>query len=306
MLNWPINKLSSRVTTSGAFGLVDDFEKNDTEAEFDPKDVEEETATLRKTSIPELLYLIGKYEKSSNQEVLKKLFVSVLRRNPEKLTEIINQDNFYQLMNCLSDDLDILTQPFKTILATPRGQNLSSMLFGECVFQLIMASTVGAQAGKMKEQVFESAHPYENNANLEECIQIKGATSLNIVFDPETKTESGCDNLRFYNGPNRTGQIVEYSGSNFAALDIPGDTVYYTFTTDSSCVEWGYRFTVFPVGGKSNAIQDPMAKKANIKHALWILDFLLSYETLPASLTLFSSKYVINPLAVYMYKVDSE
>ena len=66
MLNWPINKLSSRVTTSGAFGLVDDFEKNDTEAEFDPKDVEEETATLRKTSIPELLYLIGKYEKSSN------------------------------------------------------------------------------------------------------------------------------------------------------------------------------------------------------------------------------------------------
>ena len=43
-----------------------DFEKNDTEAEFDPKDVGEETATLQKTSIPELLYLIGKYEKSSN------------------------------------------------------------------------------------------------------------------------------------------------------------------------------------------------------------------------------------------------
>ena len=132
-------------------------------------------------------------------------------------------------MNCLSDDLDLLSVPFKTILATPKGQNLSSMLFNECVFQLIMASTSDPSTGKMKEQVFESAHPYENNANLEECIHIKGAKSINIVFDSETKTESGCDNIRFYSGPGRTGQIVEYSGSNFAPLDVPGDTVYYTF-----------------------------------------------------------------------------
>ena len=117
-----------------------------------------------------------------------------------------------------------------------------------------MASTASSATGAMKEQMFESAHPYENNANFDECITIKGATSLNIVFDSETKTESGCDNLRFYSGPNRTGQIVEYSGSNFAALDVPGDTVYYSFTTDSSCVEWGYRFTVYPVGGASKGI----------------------------------------------------
>ena len=63
MLNWPINKLSSRVTSSGAFGLVDSFDKTEEEKEFDPKDVEEEASNLEKSTIPELLYLIGKYEK---------------------------------------------------------------------------------------------------------------------------------------------------------------------------------------------------------------------------------------------------
>jgi len=63
MLNWPINKLSSSTTSSGAFGLVDSFEATgDQPDEFDPKNIEEELANLGKTTIPELLYLLNTYE----------------------------------------------------------------------------------------------------------------------------------------------------------------------------------------------------------------------------------------------------
>jgi hypothetical protein len=160
-----------------------------------------------------------------------------------------------------------------------------------------MAATLDTGGGSgLKEKTIESAHPYENNMNHNEVICIPGATSLRLVFDSESLTESECDVLRFFSGPDGTGQLYEHSGSGFPDLEVPGDTVHLRFTTDGSCVEWGYRFTVYPVGGAAKRADDPLATRANLKVAMWIIDFILSYETIPASLTLFSSKYVINPL----------
>ena len=86
---------------------------------------------------------------------------------------------------------------------------------------------------------------------------------------------------------------------------MPGDIVYFNFTTDSSCVEWGYRITVYPIGGKNKkAGADPLVKQCNIKHAMWILDFVLGYNAIPEALENFSSKYIINPLSIYMYKTE--
>lgn len=39
---------------------------------------------------------------------------------------------------------------------------------------------------------------------------------------------------------------------------------------------------------------------------MWILDFVLGYDIIPETLEKFSSKYIINPLAVYMYKTNDE
>ena len=47
-------------------------------------------------------------------------------------------------------------------------------------------------------------------------------------------------------------------------------------------------------------------KQCNIKHAMWILDFVLGYNSFPETLEKFSSKYIINPLAVYMYKTEDQ
>jgi hypothetical protein len=150
--------------------------------------------------------------------------------------------------------------------------------------------------------VYESAHPYENNVNFEETIRFPGATKLQIVFDPQTKTESGCDVVRFYNAAGDSATIYEHSGSDtWPELTVIGDSVHYKFTTDSSCVEWGYKFTVYPTFPPKAGNEDPLAHKMNAAHAHWIIDFVLSYDTIPASLTLFSSKYIINPLTVLMY-----
>jgi len=62
---------------------------------------------------------------------------------------------------------------------------------------------------------------------------------------------------------------------------------------------------VYPIGGnKKKAGVDPLVKKCNIKHAMWILDFVLGYNAIPAALENFSSKYIINPLSVFMYKTE--
>lgn len=202
MLNWPINKLSSSTTSSGAFGLVDSFEATgDQPDEFDPKNIEEELANLGKTTIPELLYLLNTYENQAVQIARKQLFMSLLRKQPGKLLDIVNDKSIFFLMQCLENDLDILTKPFQNILEGSNGSQLASKLFEECVFQLIMEATKQSGNSSMREHIIESPHPYENNMNVNETIHLRGADSLHIVFDPECVTEESCDVIRFYSQP---------------------------------------------------------------------------------------------------------
>ena len=48
--------------------------------------------------------------------------------------------------------------------------------------------------------------------------------------------------------------------------------------------------------------KDPLTEKANLNNALWILDLILSFESLPESLAIFTTKYVLNPLMVLTHK----
>ncbi|XP_043938838.1 zinc finger ZZ-type and EF-hand domain-containing protein 1 [Protopterus annectens] len=98
----------------------------------------------------------------------------------------------------------------------------------------------------MAVQVRESKHPYDNNTNFEDKVHIPGALYLSVKFDPGCNTEEGCDGLLMSSSSDFKQDEHSFSGSSQKWIDfeIPGDTLYYRFTSDISNTEWGYKFTV--------------------------------------------------------------
>lgn len=88
-----------------------------------------------------------------------------------------------------------------------------------------------------------------------------GAEFLEITFDEESATEKDCDLVCFYRDVAKQQRVGEvYSGRNGsqnfpgtdgrAPLIVSGSTVLYTFTSDASNVDWGFKFTVKGSGKK--------------------------------------------------------
>ncbi|XP_028937724.1 zinc finger ZZ-type and EF-hand domain-containing protein 1 isoform X1 [Ornithorhynchus anatinus] len=98
----------------------------------------------------------------------------------------------------------------------------------------------------MAVQVRESKHPYNNNTNFEDKVHIPGAIYLSIKFDSQCNTEEGCDELAMASSSDFQQDRHNFSGSlqKWTDFELPGDTLYYRFTSDMSNTEWGYRFTV--------------------------------------------------------------
>lgn len=95
--------------------------------------------------------------------------------------------------------------------------------------------------------------------------------------------------------------MYEKSGDEWPAFEYEGDTLYMYFYTDSSCTKWGYKFRVIPTMPPPVSA-DPLALKCNVNHALWILQFVNSFDPLPPSLGIFTTKTVLNPLLVLLHK----
>lgn len=100
--------------------------------------------------------------------------------------------------------------------------------------------------GEHETSTYESNHPYANYADQKVEVHVPGARSMKITFDQRCKTESGCDFLRFYADEQRSRKLgQDYHGSGaWPPLVIEGDRFWYHFTSDSSQVEWGFKFTV--------------------------------------------------------------
>ncbi|KAF6098372.1 zinc finger ZZ-type and EF-hand domain containing 1 [Phyllostomus discolor] len=98
----------------------------------------------------------------------------------------------------------------------------------------------------MEVQVRESKHPYNNNTNFEDKVHIPGAIYLSIKFDSQCNTEEGCDELAMASSSDFQQDRHNFSGSQqkWKDFELPGDTLYYRFTSDMSNTEWGYKFTV--------------------------------------------------------------
>uniref|UniRef100_A0A8C4M196 Zinc finger ZZ-type and EF-hand domain containing 1 n=1 Tax=Equus asinus asinus TaxID=83772 RepID=A0A8C4M196_EQUAS len=123
------------------------------------------------------------------------------------------------------------------VLQGCRENMLGTMALAACQFM---------EEPGMEVQVRESKHPYNNNTNFEDKVHIPGAIYLSIKFDSQCNTEEGCDELAMSSSSDFQQDRHNFSGSQqkWKDFELPGDTLYYRFTSDMSNTEWGYRFTV--------------------------------------------------------------
>uniref|UniRef100_A0A8D1UEC8 Zinc finger ZZ-type and EF-hand domain containing 1 n=1 Tax=Sus scrofa TaxID=9823 RepID=A0A8D1UEC8_PIG len=123
------------------------------------------------------------------------------------------------------------------VLQGCRENMLGTMALAACQFM---------EEPGMEVQVRESKHPYNNNTNFEDKVHIPGAIYLSIKFDPQCNTEEGCDELAMSSSSDFQQDRHNFSGSQqkWKDFELPGDTLYYRFTSDMSNTEWGYKFTV--------------------------------------------------------------
>ncbi|XP_078346247.1 zinc finger ZZ-type and EF-hand domain-containing protein 1-like isoform X2 [Oculina patagonica] len=92
----------------------------------------------------------------------------------------------------------------------------------------------------------ESAHKYPNDTVDKGKVHIPGAATLFVKFDPRCATEEGCDELQIASSPDYEQNKHVFSGptGRWIDVEIPGDTLYYIFKSDSSTNDWGWKFVV--------------------------------------------------------------
>jgi hypothetical protein len=80
------------------------------------------------------------------------------------MAELLDRDGFFQLLNSFKADLNFLKEPFMAILSKEGvGDQLSKLLVNQCVFQLVLGTTMVYGSSKGKEIVIESEHDYSND-----------------------------------------------------------------------------------------------------------------------------------------------
>ncbi|XP_064626439.1 zinc finger ZZ-type and EF-hand domain-containing protein 1-like isoform X2 [Lineus longissimus] len=97
----------------------------------------------------------------------------------------------------------------------------------------------------------ESEHPYTNDLSFTDKVYIPGAAFLSVKFDKRCVSEETCDELVMATNDDYSQDKKTFSGAKdrWVDFEVPGDTLYYKFTTDCSNTDWGYKFIVS--GGKT-------------------------------------------------------
>jgi hypothetical protein len=115
--------------------------------------------------------------------------------------------------------------------------------------EISLRTLITLQQCTPNQTTFESPHPYPNNSDVKHKISVPGASRLEIVFDTQCRTESGCDYVRFVLPDGRTVGDDKYTGrgdsahwagvGGTAALVIEGSEVEARFHSDGSENDWG-------------------------------------------------------------------
>ena len=135
---------------------------------------------------------------------------------------------------------------------SPNATLASKVTQGLNCLRVIASHRLFAKPSDRPRQTFESTHPYEHNLNTKKTVRFAGAARLEVSFDSECRTENRCDYLRFFCRGKQVG-LDKYHGDSRQAgckwpdLVVDGDELQFTFFSDGSTNDWGYKFDVFAV-----------------------------------------------------------
>lgn len=90
------------------------------------------------------------------------------------------------------------------------------------------------------DQVFESAHPYADNANMTKTYSFPGAKYIRVKV-AKFDLESGYDYVRIADGAGATLEKVTGTGENYTTDYVEGSSVQFNFVSDRSINKWGYK-----------------------------------------------------------------
>ena len=103
------------------------------------------------------------------------------------------------------------------------------------VLTLSLELTLMESSGRLAPQALadsvtvESSHNYPDSVDYSGFVTIQGASKLRISFDPRCHTESSCDYIDFWAGPNIAGQRTARKqgagASRWKDLILAGPTV---------------------------------------------------------------------------------
>lgn len=140
-----------------------------------------------------------------------------------------------------------------------------------------------------KVRDLESEHPYQSNMDQYVEVHITGATKCTISFSPESRTEHGCDYLKFFTLDRSSTfhpEIEMFSGRDGsqnwpgcegrAPLIINSSRFVVYFHSDGSVQDWGYRFTI-----KADI---PFSSSSNSKGNHWLIALSNEFSTLAATI----------------------
>ncbi|XP_012939826.1 zinc finger ZZ-type and EF-hand domain-containing protein 1 [Aplysia californica] len=96
----------------------------------------------------------------------------------------------------------------------------------------------------------ESPHDYHNHSNINQTFHCPGASKLLVEFDPRCETERRYDYLEFADARGLKLRFDEKVGTGRwpRKVTFSGPYVLFSFHSDSSNTDWGYKFTVTAKG----------------------------------------------------------
>ncbi|XP_063809771.1 zinc finger ZZ-type and EF-hand domain-containing protein 1 isoform X2 [Pseudophryne corroboree] len=157
----------------------------------------------------------------------------------EDILELSGPPHITYILNMLMhlEEKQLWEKILQKVLGGCSGSMLGTVALTACQFMEEPGTAV---------QIRESKHPYNNNTIFEDKVHIPGAIYLSIKFDPLCNTEEGCDELVISSSADFKQDLHRFSGppKKWTDFELPGDTLYYRFTSDMSCTEWGYKLTV--------------------------------------------------------------
>ena len=281
--NIQIYPLESTVSKGTSFGLLEASSSSAVRKEKD-----QDYSSL---SLIELFSLLQDYEDYSRVSLSKDFFSAMFKKYPDLVLEVSHHCSITKIFEYLDPSIS------ESLGSLLHHKDFLASLISGCLASLT-SSLISVSGGKMLKSVLvESTHPYDNNMDVDDVISIPGAKGLRIEFDPQCYTESGCDPLRFYEGPGRSGEIKCFSGQGEAtwqAFDVPGDTVYTYFHSDGSVNYWGYKFEVIPQGASGSG---------GVVNTELVLELLKVVARHASSQEIVTSERFLVPVFVYLLGV---